>query len=139
MCTSAPGLQLLLHQFFRRRKLAELDLGHVIVLTNCADHFGLLLVTVLSLNMDPRDFPNDKKIIRGNCVRFFTNNKCRYNTLFSSMCNRAHLLNLQMKNAAKPTNTTVRSISMADPLWMEFESTSGAERQSHQMSIRQMS
>lgn len=33
-----------------------------------------------------------------------------------------------MKNASKPTNATVSSISKADPLWMKFESTSGAER-----------
>lgn len=34
-----------------------------------------------------------------------------------------------MKNASKPTNTTVRSITTADLLWMKFESTSGAVRQ----------
>lgn len=72
--TSAPGLQLLFHQFFRRGKLTELDLGHAVVLTDCTDHFWLLLMTVLSLNMDPRDFPNDKGKAEQPC-KVFTNNK----------------------------------------------------------------
>lgn len=64
--TSAPGLQLLLHEFFRRGKLTVLNLGHNVVLTDCADHFWLLLMTVLGLNVDPRDFPNVEEINRAN-------------------------------------------------------------------------
>lgn len=59
--TSAPDLQILFHEFFRRGKLTELDLGHVVALTDCADHLWFLLMAVLSLNVDPRDFPNDKQ------------------------------------------------------------------------------
>lgn len=60
-CTSAPGLQLLLHQLFGGGELAELDLGHVVVGADRADHLGLLLLAVLGLNVDPRDFPNERQ------------------------------------------------------------------------------
>lgn len=74
--TSAPGLQLLLYEFFRRRKLTELNLGHDVFLADCTYDFRLLLMTVLSLNMDPRDFPNDDdKISRSKCVRFSPSTK----------------------------------------------------------------
>lgn len=62
--TSASGLQLLLHEFFGRGKLTVLHLGHDVILTDCTDHFWLLLVAVLSLNMDPWDFPNRENIKR---------------------------------------------------------------------------
>lgn len=57
MITSVPGLQLFFHEFFLGGKLAELDLGHGVILTDGADHFRLLLMAVLSLNVDPRNFP----------------------------------------------------------------------------------
>lgn len=55
--TSAPGLQLLLHQLFGRGKLTVLHFGHDVVGTDGADDFRLLLVAVLRLDVDPGDFP----------------------------------------------------------------------------------
>lgn len=66
---SAPWLQVLHHEFFWRRKFTEFDLGHVVVLTHCADHFWIFLLTVFSLNMDPRDFPTRSRTNKKNlCV-----------------------------------------------------------------------
>lgn len=67
--TSASGLQLLLHEFFRRLKLTELNLGHDVLLADCTYDFRLLLMTILSLNMDPRDFPNGDKMSRSKRVK----------------------------------------------------------------------
>lgn len=41
-----------------------LHFGHDVILTDCTDHFRLLLVAVLGLNMDPWDFPNRENIKR---------------------------------------------------------------------------
>lgn len=58
--TSAPSLLLPLHEFFLRGKVTELNLGHDVLLADCADHFLLLLIDFLGLNVDPRDFPTTR-------------------------------------------------------------------------------
>ena len=55
--TPAPGLQVFFHEIFRGGEFTELQLGHVVALSHRAHHLRLLLMAVLSLNMDPRDFP----------------------------------------------------------------------------------
>lgn len=62
--TSAPGLHLLLHQLFLRRELAELNFGHDVTGSDRADHFRLLLVDLLGLDVDPGDFPEQIGCVR---------------------------------------------------------------------------
>lgn len=80
--TSAPGLQLLLHQLFGGGKLTVLHFGHDVIGADGADDFRLLLVAVLRLDVDPGDFPGREPTAGELLLQRRVHIACTWGTLF---------------------------------------------------------